>query len=128
MKTVEENQDYGIDDIPVEDLKVMLGGYIFNQSIDRSKLVKEGKIYTAQNGEERMLSLKPVEDYTDQLDQYPEYVFYTFKGEDDYWGPNPNEDGNNDDVNTVVRTSNLISTNGVIHVLQGSHHFSNYIN
>lgn len=128
MKTVEENQDYGINDIPVEDLKVMLGGYIFNQSLDRSKLVKEGKIYTALNGEERILSLKPVEDYKDQLDQYPEYVFFTFIGEDDYWGANPSEDGNNDDVNTVVRTSNLISTNGVIHVLQGSHHFSNYIN
>lgn len=126
MKGIEENQDYGIDDIPVEDLKVMLGGYIFDQSLDRSKLVKEGKVYTAHNGEERMLSLKPVEEYEDQLDEFPEYVFYTFKGDDDYWGANPGEGGENDDVNTVVRTSNLISTNGVIHVLQGSHHFSNY--
>lgn len=126
MKGIEENQDYGIDDIPVEDLKVMLGGYIFDESLDRSKLVKEGKVYTAHNGEERMLSLKPVEEYEDQLDEFPEYVFYTFKGDDDYWGANPGEGGENDDVNTVVRTSNLISTNGVIHVLQGSHHFSNY--
>lgn len=127
MKIVEENQNYGINDIPVEDLKEMLGGYIFDQSLDRSKLVKEGKIYIAHNGEERLLSLIPVEAYESQLDQFPEYVYYTFKGEDDYWGANPNEDGNNDDVNTVVRTSNLISTNGVIHVLQGTHHFSNYI-
>lgn len=126
MRNVEENQDYGINDIPVEDLKVMLGGYIFDQSLDRSKLVNEGKIYIAYNGEERMLSLRPVDQYGDQLDEFPEYVYYTFKGEDDYWGANPSEDGNNDDVNTVVRTSNLISTNGVIHVLQGSHHFSNY--
>ena len=127
MRIVEENQNYGINDIPVEDLKEMLGGYIFDQSLDRSKLVKEGKIYIAHNGEERLLSLIPVEAYESQLDQFPEYVYYTFKGEDDYWGANPNEDGNNDDVNTVVRTSNLISTNGVIHVLQGTHHFSNYI-
>ena len=126
MRLVEENQAYGINDIPVEDLKMILGGYIFDQSLDRSKLVKEGKVYTAHNGEERMLSLIPVDQYGDQLDEFPEYVYYTFKGEDDYWGANPAEDGNNDDVNTVVRTSNLISTNGVIHVLQGSHHFSNY--
>ncbi len=126
-KDVEENPNYGINDIPVDDLKEILGGYIFDQSLDRSKLVKEGKIYMTHNGEERKLSLEPVEDYKDQLDQFPEYVFYTFKGEDDYWGPNPAEGGENDDVHTVVRTSNLISTNGVIHVLQGSHHFSNYV-
>ena len=127
MRLVEENQDYGINDIPVEDLKFILGGYIFDQSLDRSKLVREGKIYVAHNGEERLLSLIPVDQYGDQLDQFPEYVVYSFKGEDDHWGANPDEDGNNDDVNTVVRTSNLISTNGVIHVLQGSHSFSNYI-
>ncbi len=126
MKDIEDNQDYGINDIPVADLKEMLGGYIFDQSLDRSKLVKEGKVYLAHNGEERVLSLVPVEEYKNQLDQFPEYVFYSFKGLDDYWGPNPNDGGNNDDVHTVVRTSNLISTNGVIHVLQGTHHFSNY--
>lgn len=123
MKEIEENQNYGINDIPVANLKEMLGAYIFNESLDRSKLVKEGKVYTAHNGEERLLSLEPVEDYKDQLDQFPEYVYYTVKGGDD-WDPT---DAVDDDVKTVVRTSNLISTNGVIHVLQGSHHFSNYI-
>lgn len=123
MKDIEDNQDYGINDIPVADLKEMLGGYIFDQSLDRSKLVKEGKVYITHNGEERLLSLEPVEEYKAQLDQFPEYVYYTFKGGDD-WDPTNAID---DDVKTVVRTSNLISTNGVVHVLQGSHHFSNYI-
>jgi len=123
MKEIEENQNYGINDIPVANLKEMLGAYIFNESLDRSKLVKDGKVYTAHNGEERLLSLEPVEDYKDQLDQFPEYVYYTVKGGED-WDPT---DAVDDDVKTVVRTSNLISTNGVIHVLQGSHHFSNYI-
>jgi hypothetical protein len=123
MKDHEDNLDYGINDIPVEDLKVMLGGYIFDQSLDRSKLVKEGKVYLAHNGEERLLSLEPVEQYKDQLDQFPEYVYYTFKG-GAIWDPT---DAIDDDVKTVVRTSNLISTNGVIHVLQGSHHFTNYV-
>ena len=126
MRIIEENQNYGINDIPVEDLKDMLGGYIFDESLDRSKLIAEGKVYIAHNGEERKLSLIPVEEYKDQLDEFPEYVFYTFKGLDDYWGPNPDEDNENDDIQTIVRTSNLISTNGVIHVLQGTHHFSNY--
>jgi hypothetical protein len=123
MKDIEDNQDYGINDIPVADLKEMLGGYIFDQSLDRSKLVKEGKVYIAHNGEERLLSLEPVEEYKNQLDQFPEYVYYTFKGGAD-WDPT---DAIDDDVKTVVRTSNLISTNGVIHVLQGTHHFTNYV-
>jgi hypothetical protein len=123
MKDIEDNQDYGINDIPVADLKEMLGGYIFDQSLDRSKLVKEGKVYIAHNGEERLLSLEPVEEYKNQLDKFPEYVYYTFKGGAD-WDP---MDAIDDDVKTVVRTSNLISTNGVIHVLQGSHHFTNYV-
>jgi hypothetical protein len=125
-KDIEENPDYGIKDIPVADLKEMLGGYIFDQSLDRSKLVEIGRVYLAHNGEERGLSLIPVEQYAGQLDQFPEYVVYSFKGLDGYWGPNP-DDGGNDDVHTIVRTSNLISTNGVIHVLQGTHNFSNYI-
>jgi hypothetical protein len=123
MKDIEDNQDYGINDIPVADLKEMLGGYIFDQSLDRSKMVKEGKVYIAHNGEERLLSLEPVEEYKNQLDQFPEYVYYTFKGGAD-WDPT---DAIDDDVKTVVRTSNLISTNGVIHVLQGTHHFTNYV-
>jgi hypothetical protein len=122
MKDQEDNQNYGIKDIPVEDLKVMLGGYIFDQSLDRSKLVKEGKVYTTHNGEERLLSLEPFEQYKDQLDQFPEYVYYTIK-KGAVWDPT---DAIDDDIKTVVRTSNLISSNGVIHVLQGSHHFTNY--
>jgi hypothetical protein len=123
MKDITDNQNYGINDIPVADLKEMLGGYIFDQSLDRSKLVKAGKVYRTHNGEERLLSLEPVEEYKNQLDQFPEYVYYTFKGGAD-WDAT---DAINDDVKTVVRTSNLISTNGIIHVLQGSHHFTNYV-
>ncbi len=119
---------FTINDISEAELKVMLGGYIFNEVLDRSKLVKEGKVYTALNGEDRLLSLEPREDYTDQLDNFPEYVFYTFKVGAE-WDPTDaiSDDAKEADKKTVVRTSNLISTNGVIHVLQGNHIFSNYI-
>ncbi len=114
---------FTIDDITKEELIVMLGGYIFDEVLDRSKLVKEGKVYTTHNGEERLLSLEPVEEYTGQLDNFPEYVYYTFKVGAD-WDAT---DDIVDDKKTVVRTSNLESTNGFIHVLQGNHMFSNYI-
>lgn len=114
---------FTINDISEAELKVMLGGYIFNQVLDRSNLVKQGKIYVAINGEERLLSLEPVEQYTGQLDNFPEYVYYTFKV-GAAWDAT---DDIVDDKKTVVRTSNLVSTNGIIHVLQGNHIFSNYI-
>jgi hypothetical protein len=119
---------FTINDIPVADLKVMLGNYIFDQTLDRSKLAKAGKVYITHSGGERLLSLEPVEQYVGQLDNFPEYVFYTFKiGAN--WDPTNaiSNDVNEGDKKTVVRTSNLLSTNGVIHVLQGNHMFSNYI-
>ena len=127
MREFLSNPSYSINDIPQTELKTMLGGYIFNQTLDRSKLFKQGKVYTTYNGEERLLSLEPRKDYVDQLDNYPEYVYYTFKvGEK--WDPVDKIENNSAeaDIKTVVRTSNIMSTNGVIHVLQGYHIFSNY--
>jgi hypothetical protein len=115
--------NFTVNDITEAELKVMLGDYVFDQVLDRSKLIKQGKIYMTHNGEERLLSLEPVEEYTGQLDDFPEYVYYTFKVGAD-WDPT---DDIVDDKKTVVRTSNLVSTNGIIHVLQGNHIFSNYI-
>lgn len=115
------NPNYGIADLPVDELKYMLGGYIINQSLDRSKLTKQGKVYTVLNGDERMVSLEPTNQYSGQLDGYPEYVYFIYKK--DTWDAT---DKPVDDYRCQVRTSNLISTNGVIHVLQGDHRFNNY--
>jgi hypothetical protein len=127
-RKIDPTATFTINDIPEADLKVMLGGYIFDETLDRSKLVKQGKVYITHSGEERLLSLEPVEAYKPQLDNFPEYVYYTFKvGE--VWDPTDDisDDVLEGDKKTVVRTSNLLSTNGVIHVLQGNHIFSNYI-
>lgn len=122
MKDSDPNAEYTVDDIPVDTLTKYLGGYIFSEQIRRADMTKEGEIYTAVNGDERRISLEPTRAYTDQLSEYPEYVYYTFKGGDD-WDP---WDNIGDDTKVVIRTSNLISTNGVIHVLQGDHTLFNY--
>ncbi|MCG8311376.1 MAG: fasciclin domain-containing protein [Cytophagales bacterium] len=122
MRQIDPEAEFTVDDIPVDTLTKYLGGYIFTDRIRREDMVKEGRIYSAINGEERRLSLEPTQEYTDQLSEYPEYVYYTYKGGSDW------DDWNNitDDTKIVVRTSNLISTNGIIHVLQGSHTLFNY--
>jgi Fasciclin domain len=113
---------YTLNDIPTDTLKKYMGGYIFPGKITREDMLQEGKIFTAINGEERRISLETVLEYRDQLETYPKYVFYTYKiGNDwDAWNDIV------DDKKIVIRTSNLISTNGVIHVLQGNHILFNY--
>ncbi|WP_289054571.1 fasciclin domain-containing protein [Carboxylicivirga marina] len=122
MLETDPDAEFTVDDIPVETIQAYLGAYIFPEILTRDDLTKEGVIYQAINGEERRLSLEPYEQYGDELSQKPEYVYYTYKVGDD-WDP---WNGITDDKTVVVRTSNLISTNGVIHVLQGSHVLFNY--
>lgn len=118
--------EYTINDIPNDTLTKYMGGYLFAERITREDMIKEGKIYTAVNGEQRRISLEPQLDgetgYGDQLSSAPEYVYYTYKNGDEWdeW------DAVNNDTRVIVRTSNIISTNGVIHVLQGSHILFNY--
>lgn len=113
---------FTFDDISVDTLTKHMGAYIFPEKITRENMVKEGKVYTAVNGDQRRISLEPTEQYTGQLSGFPEYIYYTYKvgAEWDEWNKITN------DIRVQVRTSNLISTNGVIHVLQGSHKLFNY--
>lgn len=122
MRKLNPQAKFTFNDIPADTITKNLGGYIFQEKIERKDMVKEGKIYTAINGDKRMISLEPREEYTDQVSSYPEYVYYTYKvgAEWDDW------DNIDDDIKVQVRTSDLKSTNGVIHVLQGSHKLFNY--
>lgn len=122
MQKIDPQAEFTFDDISVDTLKKHMGAYVFPEKIKREDMVKEGKIYTAVNGAQRRISLEPVEQYTDQLTEFPQYVYYTYK-----FGPEWDEwDNIKNDIRVQVRTSNLISTNGVIHVLQGSHKLFNY--
>ncbi|MBD8488072.1 fasciclin domain-containing protein [Echinicola sp. CAU 1574] len=124
MRQEDPEAEYTVNDIPVDTLQKYMGGYIFPGRITRDDMSADGDILTALNGEERRISLEPREEYTDQLSSFPEYVFFTYKNGDDW------DDWDNiiDDDVITVRTSNLVSTNGMIHVLQGNHILFNYDN
>lgn len=123
MRYEDPQAEYTINDIPLDTLTKYMGGYIIPGKIKRENMtLEQGKIYIAENGEERRISLEPTDQYNGELDSKPEYVYFTYKqGED--WDP---WDDITDDDKVVVKTSNLISTNGVIHVLQGNHTLFNY--
>ncbi|MBJ6367747.1 fasciclin domain-containing protein [Snuella sedimenti] len=128
MRESDPLADFTVNDIPVDTLTKYLGGYIFSGKITRENMtLNQGEIYTANNGEERRISLEPVNAYGNELDAFPEYVFFTYKvgTEWDAWDASLN-DANEKDDKFLVRTSNIKSTNGVIHVLQGGHVLFNY--
>lgn len=122
LRQTDPEATFDINDIPLDTLDKYMGGYIFPGKITRDDLTKEGEIFTAINGEKRRISLEPVSEYTGNLSEFPKYVFLTYKeGEEwDDW------DHIQDDDKVEVRTSNLLSETGVIHVLQGSHTLFNY--
>ncbi len=123
MREIDPQAEYSVSDIPTDTLTKYLGAYIFSEKIKREDMTKTGKVYTAINGDERRISLEPsLTSYSSQLSEPPEYVYYTYKEGLDW------DDWDNvvDDVKILVRTSNLVSTNGVIHVLQGTHTLFNY--
>ncbi|UCS95152.1 fasciclin domain-containing protein [Echinicola marina] len=122
MREDDAEAEYTVNDIPVDTLQKYMGGYIFPGKITREDMSNQGEIMTALNGEQKRISLEPREEYTNQLSSFPEYVFFTYKkGEEwDEW------DNITDDDVIIVRTSNLLSTSGVIHVLQGTHTLFNY--
>ena len=123
MREIDPQAEYTVNDIPLDTLTKYMGGYIFPGKIKRENMTKDqGKIYIAENGEERRISLEPTDQYNNELDSKPEYVYFTYKQGDD-WDEWDNID---DDDKVVVKTSNLISTNGVIHVLQGNHTLFNF--
>ncbi|GAB3648146.1 hypothetical protein GCM10028791_11370 [Echinicola sediminis] len=117
MRKENPEAEYSVNDIPKDTLVKYMGAYIFPGKITREDMSANGEILTALNGDERRISLEPREEYTNQLSSFPEYVFYTYKNGDEWdeW------DNVIDDDVIRVRTSNLTSTNGVIHVLQGDH-------
>ncbi|WP_200975766.1 fasciclin domain-containing protein [Echinicola sp. 20G] len=124
MRQEDAEAEFTVNDIPLDTLQKYMGGYIFPGRITRDDMSADGDILTALNGEQRRISLEPREEYTDQLSSFPEYVFFTYKN-GDVW-----DDWDNilDDDVIIVRTSNLVSTNGMIHVLQGDHILFNYDN
>ena len=123
MRNEDPQAQFTVNDIHVDTLKKYMGGFIFPGKIKRENMTKEGEVLTALNGEERRISLEPTDNYSGQLETFPEYVYFTYKVGDDWeaW-----DDGNSDDKKYLIRTSNISTTNGVVHVLQGSYVLFNY--
>ncbi len=129
MKTVEgralyndPNYKYQFDSIPVQVLRDSLPMYLFKGTFDRSNMTPEGDVVKSYAGTELRLSLEPRKDYTGELPENPKYVYLTYK-RGQKWDDWDASDVAANEIDWKVRaqTSGLISTTGIIHVLENKH-------
>ena len=125
-KKLDADAVYTFDSIPVTEFD-SIQMYLFAETITRDSLTKEGRIYTSLAGIDFKLSKEPQDAYQDDLVIKPEYLFF-IKKVGSYF--DSYEDTVNDNVATKekderirVQTSGLITTTGVVHVLQNNHKF-----
>lgn len=124
----DENIDFGIDDIPVAEIRDSLKLYMFDQEITRYNLTQDGDFYInklpVQNDTVRYhIYLNRQFPYSSYLD-YVEYVrFIQVIGELDRKRPanSPVQPSHQNDTDVLVQTSGIITTTGVIHVLSNTH-------
>lgn len=124
-RKINPNFTYTFDDIPMDVLRDSLSMYIFPGKIMRQDMRKEGDVFASMAGTRLRISLEPREDYTDQLSDNPEYVFLTYKRGTswDAWDAQGVATAEAD-TRERIQTSNLLSTNGVIHVMPNTHALS----
>ena len=126
--------EFTVDSIPQSSLD-SLRMYIVGQRIERDDLRKEGTIYQTSFNDSIKVYLTPMDElhygykYSDYMRELPQIIWYTRKrGADfDAWDFNPltiadeEERERETDVATKTRTSGIITTTGVVHVLDGTH-------
>lgn len=125
-KKLDADAVYTFDSIPVTEFD-SIRMYLFAETITRDSLTMEGRVYTSLAGIEFKLSKEPQNAYQDDLVVKPEYLFFIKKNGEEF---DSYEDTVNDNVASKekderirVQTSGIITTTGVVHVLQNNHKF-----
>lgn len=119
----DETAVYTFDSIPAQILRDSLQMYMFNGKITRDDMKKDGDIYTSLIGLEAKLSKEPEKLFTDILvDPVDILYFIRKKGKKfESYDEKDNVATNEKDMRVRVQTSGLISTTGIIHVLNNAH-------
>lgn len=121
-----ENFDFGIKDIPSQELSDSLKTYLFAGKINRDQITLGGKLYNSLLGAipnvQYLIKFRRSFEYSQYLD-YVDYVTYTkVIGTRDDKEPDLNAIPDNQKDKAVdVQTSGIITKTGVIHVLNGNH-------
>ena len=120
----DENISFNIDDLDVGELQDSMRMYIFDGEITRENLSTDGALYESHIGSDMpfLLGLRRTRDWSQYLD-YVDYLYYTWvKGtRDDLETSQSNIPEAERDERADIQTSGIITTTGIIHVLDGNH-------
>ncbi len=126
IKTKNENFNFGIKDIPAQELSDSLKTYMFQGKINRDQITLSGQLYNSLLGPipnvQYLIKFRRTFEYNAYLD-HVDYVTYTkVRGTRDDQEANPSAIPNDQkDLSTDVQTSGIITKTGIVHVLNGYH-------
>lgn len=124
VREVDELLRYTVDTLIKYDLADFTDSikmYMVPRRLYRDILTANGALYNTALGKQVKVSLETSDDYTDYVSTKPKYVYYT-------WIVNTLDDPNDTNVpdeekdqKEVIQTSGIITTTGVIHVMNNNH-------
>lgn len=129
----DENLVYTFDSLDLPSLKDTLRSYMFPGRLTRDSLSQIGKLRTANDGSVRLIQLIPTTDYTNQnvFITNPQYIYLTkilpLPG-----SPVPTDSTGLSQLlpqqllQTLCQTTGILTTTGVLHVLNNGHTFNYY--
>ncbi|WP_183567325.1 hypothetical protein [Mucilaginibacter sp. SP1R1] len=127
----DENLTFTFDSLDFNSLKDSLRAYMFKDKITRDNLSQKGIYPKAQDGEYRLVQLRPTTDYTNNIfTTNPQYIYFTKVIPKVPGGPVPVDIDAVQLVDprqllsTLCQTTGIITTTGVLHVLSNSHTFT----
>ena len=131
-----ENLVFTFDSLNLSTLKDSLRAYMFKGKYTRDNLTLAGTLATADDGEVRLIQLKPSTDYTSTLfTTDPQYIFLSkLVATKDFPLP-PVLDSTtvkqldpSQILSTLCQTTGILTTTGVLHVLSNDHTFTYFNN
>ena len=120
----DENVKYTIDSLKAPELRDSLMAYMFNGKIVRADLSLEAQVYKNKVGESFAFKQVKSGDYSDILSSGVRYLSIAkiINGLDPDPLPDGYPDGDKDKTN-ILQTTGIITTTGVLHVLENKHAF-----
>jgi hypothetical protein len=132
----DENLKFTFDSLNFASLKDSLRAYMFKAKFTRENLTSTGTLATADDGEVRLIQLKPTTDYTSTLfTTDPQYIYLCkLVATKDFPLPpvldtttvkqlDPSQI-----LSTLCQTTGILTTTGVLHVLSNDHTFTYFNN
>lgn len=130
-----ENLKFTFDSLNFVSLRDSLRAYMFKDKFTLDNLTQTGVYASANDGEQRLINKRPTTDYTSSIfTTDPRYIYFTKVVPLKPGGPVPinitgvSQVDPSQLLTTLCQTTGIITTTGIIHVLNNNHTFTYFNN